>query len=197
VADPQHPGAALDERLLDAAEKVLGSSGWDGLQVERVAAAAGLSRVTAWRQGATRERLVAGLLARLDEDYRQSIWKALTAAGSARERLETALRALWDVADRHLPALMASDNVLHASFRNSLPEVPKTDFVGPFIRLLRDGAVDGTLRRTDDVVDSAEALFNLACWSYVHLRGRHGWSAARTRRHLQRILVDGVVPRPE
>jgi AcrR family transcriptional regulator len=162
------------------------------LQVERVAESAGMSRVTAWRQGATRERLVAGLLSRLDADYRQAIWSALTASGSARERLELAVRALWDVADRHLPALLASDNVLHASFRNSSPELPKTDFVGPFIRLLRDGAIDGTLRTVDDAVDAADAFFNLACWSYVHLRGRHGWSIARTRKQLLPVLLQGV-----
>jgi hypothetical protein len=148
--------------------------------------------VTAWRQGASRERLVAGLLSRLDADYRDSIWTALTAPGSARERLELALRALWDVADRHLPALMASDNVLHSSFRKSLPELPKMDFVGPFIRLLRDGEIDGTLRAVDDAVGAADAFFNLACWSYVHLRGRHGWSAARTRGQLLPLLLEGV-----
>lgn len=152
-----------------------------------------MSRVTAWRQGATRERLVAGLLARLDADYRQSIWRALTAEGTADLRLRAAINALWDVADRHLPALLASDNVLHKAFRDTLPDLPRTDFIGPFVRLLRDGAVDGTLHTFDAPVDSGEALFNLACWSYVHLRGRHGWSAARTRRTLLPVLVHGLV----
>lgn len=188
--------APLDDWLLDAGRRVLEEHGWDGLQVDRVAAAAGISRVTAWRQGASREALVVGLLNRLDADYRSALWSALTAPGSAARRLESALRALWDVADRHLHTLLASDNVLHHSFREPYPQLARTDFLGPFIRLLRDGNDDASLRRVSNPVDAADALFNTACWGYVHLRGRHGWSAARARKHLLPLLLHGVVSDP-
>src|SRR5205823_7781612 len=105
---PGEPEPVQDARLLAAAARVLEDAGWQGLTVEAVAESAGLSRVTAWRLGASRETLVAALLRSLDHDYRAAMWSALVSEGTARERLEAALTALFDVVDAHLPLLLAS-----------------------------------------------------------------------------------------
>src|SRR5262249_44076345 len=60
-AGPDAPEPVQDARLLAAAARVLEDAGWQGLTVEAVAEAAGLSRVTAWRLGASREGPVAAL----------------------------------------------------------------------------------------------------------------------------------------
>ena len=70
-----------DERLLAAAARVLQDAGWQGLTIEAVAEAAGLSRVTAWRLGASRETLIASLLSQLGQDYRQAMWPAIVGTG--------------------------------------------------------------------------------------------------------------------
>src|SRR5207302_10831569 len=92
---------AIDHRVLDAATSVLGEWGWDGLNLERVAERAGLSRVTLWRQGVTKEGLVDGLLRRLTADYRESMFTVLTSSGTGATRLLQALESLCEIADRH------------------------------------------------------------------------------------------------
>jgi len=182
------PARVRDQRLLQAAVAVLAKSGWDGLTMDAVAKEAGLSRVTAWRLGATREALVSALLLNLEEDYRRALWPALTEEGSARERLALALRALFDVAEAHLPLLMASDQVFHRASLGGL------NFNEPFSRLFRDGLEDGSLASPGgDPDQAADLLFNTACWPYVHLRGRHRWD----REKLASMLVAVLMPKAE
>jgi AcrR family transcriptional regulator len=145
--------------------------------------------VTLWRQGVTRDALVDALLRRLTEDYQRSLWPILTAPGSGRERLEAALRALCGVADRHLQLLVAADTAFH---RAQARARPRPSFIGPLVRLLRDGVTDGSLREPADYDDRANALFNTVCWSYVHLRGRHRWSAQRASTAVLDLVLNGV-----
>lgn len=181
--------SAPDPGLLDATVAVLADDGWEGLTLERVADEAGVSRVTLWRQGVTRDVLVDALLARLTDDYQRSLWPILTAPGTGRERLEAALRALCEVADRHLQLLLASDTAFHQAQSRARP---RPSFVEPLVRLLHDGVADGTLRKPGDYVDRANALFNTVCWSYVHLRGRHRWSAERAASLVLDLVLNGV-----
>jgi AcrR family transcriptional regulator len=183
---------AIDDRLADAAVAVLGDVGWDGLSLERVAARAGLSRVTLWRQGVTRETLVAALLRRLANDFRDAMWPVLAAELSGRERLERALVALFDVVDGHLPLLLVSDEVFHWAAEHASP--PGL-FLDPFARAVADGKADGSLRSFGRPDDAADALFNTACWPYVHLRGRHRWSVARTRELVLALVLEGCAAR--
>src|SRR5258708_35603976 len=94
-----------DPRLLAAAQRVLEDAGWQGLTVEAVAEAAGLSRVTAWRLGASREALAAALLRDLAVAYREAMWPALVGPRGARQRLGRAPEALFRVVGAHLPLL--------------------------------------------------------------------------------------------
>jgi AcrR family transcriptional regulator len=178
-----------DERLLAAATQVLEDTGWQGLTIEAVAEAAGLSRVTAWRLGASRETLVAALLAKLDQDYRQAMWPALTGTGTARQRLDQAIEALFDVIDAHLPLLLASDTIFHRASATPL------SFNEPFLRLFADGRIDGTVNLIGtDPEEASDVLFNTVCWPYVHLRGRHHWVAERARDRLLAVIVPSLDP---
>lgn len=175
----------MDRKLLDATVTVLADTGWDGLSLERVAEEAGLSRVTLWRQGVTKESLIEGLLADLGDDYRRELWPVLTSAGTGRERLERALRAACDVFDGHLALLLTSDTVFHRT-----PVVS----IEPFSRLLRDGVTDGSLQVHGPVDDVAQVLFNTVCYSYIHLRGRHRWAREKTRRLILGLVLPGLAP---
>ena len=192
--EPGEPGKlepVQDARLLAAAARVLEEAGWQGLTVEAVAEAAGLSRVTAWRLGASREALVAALLRDLAVAYRDAMWPALVGPGDARQRLGRGIDALFGVIDAHLPLLLASDQVFHRAKAASI------NFSEPFARLFGDGIVDGSIAPPGgDPAEAAELLFNTVCWSYVHLRGRHQWSAERARQGLLALIEPGLVPGP-
>jgi len=182
-------GPVQDERLLAAAARVLQDAGWEGLTIEAVAEAAGLSRVTAWRLGASREALIASLLSQLGQDYRQAMWPAIVGTGTARERLARAIGALFDVIDAPLPLLLASDTVFHRA------TATKINFNEPFTRLFEDGRIDRSVAAiADDPAEAADLLFNTACWPYVHLRGRHGWTSARARKRLRGLLGRSLDP---
>jgi AcrR family transcriptional regulator len=175
-----------DESLLDAAIVALQEVGWKRLTLERIAVAAGTSRVTLWRQGVTLEHIVDGLLVRLTEDYRDMLWPALTAEGSGRERLSAALGTLCDVAEKHLPLLVATDTVFHEAHI-----LTRTSFTEPLGRLLSDGISDGSLRQ-GDCDEMASVLFNTVCWTYVHLRARHQWAPERIKTLLLNLVMEGV-----
>jgi AcrR family transcriptional regulator len=178
----------LDPELRQATIAVLGERGWDGLTLERVAEKVGRARSTLWRQGLTRDLLIQGLLGELAEDFRGSMFPILTAEGTGRERLEQGLAALCELADRHLPLLLATDEAFHQPLRPGEPP----DYLRPFITFVREGAADGTLAVGDDVVEAADAVFNATAWPYVHFRGRHGWSADRARRVVVGLVLNGI-----
>jgi AcrR family transcriptional regulator len=189
MAHEERKTAPVDSAVLDATVAVLAEGGWDRLSLERVAGKAGVSRVTLWRQGVSRDSLVRALLVQLSADYRDAMWPVLTASGSGRERLEAALAALCDVADRHLELLSAADDAFHRAWQEA---PPAEGFLQPFVRALEDGAADGTLRTLGPAIDAADAVFNTVCWPYVHLRARHGWSPEKTRGLVLPLVLRGV-----
>jgi AcrR family transcriptional regulator len=192
-AESAPAGGQVSDRLLDAAMAVLADDGWDGLSLQSAAERAGLSRVTAWRQAASKDQLVAALLTRLATDYRDTLWPILTAQGDGAERLDRALSALCDVADRHLPLLLASDTAFHRATDRISPPI---SFIEPLTRLIRDGAADHSLAPPEDCETTGNVVFNAICWPYVHLRGRHGWTPAQARGLLIHLVMTGLRASP-
>lgn len=182
----------VDDALLDATEAVLTELGFEGVSLERVADRADRSRVTLWRQGVTKEGLITGLLQRLTDDFQQEFWPVLNASGSGRDRLSASVEALFEVADRHLDLLAVSDEVFHwASERCEFPGGSQ-GFLGPFVGALRQGSEDGSLVFPGRTDDTADVVFNTACWGYVHLRKRHRWARKRARSQILALLIDGL-----
>jgi AcrR family transcriptional regulator len=178
----------VDEELRRATIAVLRERGWDGLTLERVAEAAGRARSTLWRQGLSREALIAALTGELAEDFRASMYPILTAGGTGRERLVKGLEALCDLLDRHLPLMLATDEAFH---QDTAPDQPP-DYLHPFIVFLRDGIADRSLTLAQDEVTTADVAFNTVAWPYVHLRGRHGWPAEKARVAIVGVVLDGI-----
>ena len=103
--------------------------------------------------------------------------------------MDRALEALFDVIDAHLPLLLAPDTIFHRASESRL------SFIEPFIRLLQDGAIDQSAAAPGGSPrEAADLLFNTACWPYVHLRGRHGWSRARARHGLRALTGPALGP---
>ncbi len=186
----------IDEGIVDAAQALLLASGLSGLTIERLAEASGTSRMTLHRRGINRRTVVDALVRRAGEAYVAALWPALTAPGTGAERLAMALDAICATADDHL-ALLAGlfaepDSPFHEP--GDREDGRETDdlFVGPLARLLRDGALDGSLTPVPDPEETAAVVFNLVGWGYIHLRHAQGWPAARARPAVVRFALAAV-----
>src|SRR4051794_37072073 len=185
-----------DQNVLEAGQRVLARFGYHGATAERIAEAAGISRVTLHRRGITKDTILAELSTRAVDRYRAALWPALTSAGPAAERLEAALHALCTEAEDNLELLVALRSQSDAVFHEQGDEpLTRSVFTEPLERLLRDGAQDGSLRAAD-YPEVATVLFNLVGWTYVHLRTGHRWPPERAARHLLAIAFERLKPCP-
>jgi AcrR family transcriptional regulator len=190
------PAQQLESSLVDGARRAVERHGWDGLTLQRLADEVGVSRMTLHRRGVSRELVLAALAERLEAEYRDALWPALTAPGTALERLELALTQLCSVVDANLELMDAlgqgeKDAVFH---ERTKPALTKRVFTEPVERLLADGAADGSLD-VESPEEMATVLFNLVGHTYRHLRTGHGWSAKRAREGVLQLALHGVVAR--
>jgi AcrR family transcriptional regulator len=178
-------GARVSDRtLLEAAERLLQEHGAAGLTGERVAAEAGISRVTLHRRGWNRGALLTALAESAEHRYRERMWPVLTADGSGLERLTLALKTLCELAEGNLGLLVALDEeansaVFHERDGEGQEALTRTPFTEPLARLLADGMLDGSVRQVN-AEEMATVLFNMVGWTYIHLRSSHRWSAERS-----------------
>src|SRR5215218_7653756 len=184
----------LDRVVLEAGRRVLREHGWHATTAERIAAAAGVSRVTLHRRGIRREHVLQGLAQLAVASYRDALWPVLLRDGTGAERLAAAVDALCDVAEQHLDVLVAIQSAAQEVFHEDATEEADTrgEFTAPLEKLLRDGLADGSVR-VEDAHETAVVLFNAVGWTYVHLRTQHRWPPARARDGVAGLMLRGVV----
>lgn len=203
VIEPQRPAArqvhvCTDDALLDAAADVISGYGYAGLTLGRLAEAANTSRMTLHRRGVTLPGIVAGMSLRAAVELRDALFPVLTGTQPAAMRLRAALEAMCDVADGYLPLLAGlfsgDEGVFHGP-PDATGALPTDEaFIAPFVKLLADGEVDGTLRPQQDRVETATVLFNTAGWGYIQLRHGQHWPHARARDGVLQLVLTGLVP---
>lgn len=194
------PAAAITPDLLDAVEQVVEKHGWAGTTAELIAEAAGINRTTLYRRGLTKEQLLAEAATAAAAEFRAAALAPLTNPGTARERLDQLLDALFDLADRHLGLLAGLYDgptaMFHLNIGSSDPTaLTRLEYTEPFARILYDGQADGTLTSTDPSEDG-ELIFNTAGWTYIHFRRSHGWTPARARAAVSRITSATFLSHP-
>lgn len=185
----------IEPELVDATRRVVDEVGMERATVERIARAAGVSRVTLHRRGIRRGALMQALIDQVAESYRRCMVPALVAGGTGAERLEAALRALCDAAEPHLATLCGLYDAHAAIFHQVTADgatITRLDYVAPLQRLLIDGVTDGSLRSVDDVAEWSEVLFNSVAWTYIHLRRSHGWSPERACSRTLELVMSGL-----
>jgi AcrR family transcriptional regulator len=180
-------------QIVDAARHVLAQDGLAAATLERISAAAGVSRMTLHRHGVSKDDIIVALAERLEADYRDATWPALVANGTGAERLGQALVALCEVTERNL----GLHDALSAHSRNEIYHergpgaMTRSVFVAPLERLLLDGANDGSLASVD-TKETATLLFNAVSHTYAHMRTGHRWRAERARDGVIRLVTDGL-----
>ncbi len=187
---------AADPDLTAAAERVVDTYGIAGSTLELIAAEAGLNRVTLYRKGLNVEILAAAAISNAADEYAAALLPALSHGGSGRARLELLLAALCEVAEQHLGLLASLYDLPTALFHlpsgdDTATLLTRLDFTEPIKRLLVDGVNDGSLR-TSDPAATAELVFNLVGWTYIHLRRTHGSDAYHIQSQLTTLLMDGL-----
>ena len=190
---------AAEDRILAGARRALDRYGWQGATAERIAAEAGVSRVTLHRHGLTKEAILARLAEQGAARYREAMWPVLTAPEPAAERLERALVVLCELAEENLGLLVALDAQANAAVFHEAGEqevLTRDAFTEPLERLLRDGAMEGSVASGDDPLETATVLFNLVGWTYIHLRTGHRWRPERARAETIAIALRGVLTHP-
>ena len=188
--------STTQDSLLRGAATAFERYGWHDATLERIAQAAGTTRVTLHRRGVTKESLLAQLVEEGTRAYTVAMMSALTARGNGAERLGLAMRVLCEQAEEHMGLLLAlraqSDRVFHEETEEALT---RSAFTEPLERLLLDGVADGSLR-TPDPEEAATVLFNLVGWTYVHLRTGHRWPPERASRAVVDVALSGVRTEP-
>ena len=181
----------IPPHIVDAARHVLAEDGLAAATLERISAAAGVSRMTLHRRGVSKDDILRALAVRLGDDYRESFWPALVSKGSGRERLRLALEQLCEVTERNLSLREALSIHVRNTIYHDERGMTRTEFVEPLERLLLDGAADGSLGAVD-TEETATLLFNAVSHTYAHLRSGHGWPPDRARAGVVGLVLDGI-----
>lgn len=182
----------VTDQLADGARAALRRHGYAGATLERIAAEAGVSRMTLHRNGIGRPELLRALIERMADAERAALWPALTADGDAATRLRLALEAECHVTEEHIEVLEAIDAAARDELFHGDDGLTRPEFVEPLRRLLTDGMQDGSVHSVDPEED-ATVLFNMVGPTYRHLRSGHGWSRQRARDAVVRLAMSGVL----
>lgn len=188
--------APADPRLLAAGREIVAAHGLRGLTLDRLASASGISRMTLHRHGITTAQIAEALVDDAADQYLAAVLPPLTGPGDAHTRIEAVLQAMFVVADNNL-LLLASlyahpDSVFHNAADGSAEVTTNDVFTRPLARLLRDGALDDTLRQVGDPEATATTLFNIAGWGYIHLRYAQRWPPERASAAVLDLVLRGL-----
>jgi AcrR family transcriptional regulator len=159
-----------------------------------IAEEAGVARMTLYRRGETREAIIRALRQQLAREERERLLPLLASEGTARERLQRMLESVCRTTDEHGDLLTGLDAAtLNAIYHEEGDDaLTRPEFVAPIVRLLRDGALDGSLRTFADPDEAATALYAQISYTYLHLRREHRWTPERATRAVTELALHGV-----
>jgi AcrR family transcriptional regulator len=186
----------VSHEVLAAARRLAARHALAGASMNDIAREAGLTRVTLYRRGETRAAILAALRDDLAREEREVMLPILTGEGDALTRLRRVLEAVCEVTDSRADLLTGLDDAtLNAIYHEPGDEsLTRSEFVSPVVRLLRDGAVDGSLRAFDDPEEAATVLYVQISYTFLHLRHEHRWSVERATAAVVDMALEGVRP---
>jgi AcrR family transcriptional regulator len=161
-----------------------------------IAREAGITRATLYRRGETRAIIVQALRQELAREERDALLPILSDEGDARIRLTLALQAVCATTEARADVLAGLDEAARDAIYHEAGDEAMTrpEFVAPIVRLLRDGALDGSLRVFETPEETATVIYNQVSWTYLHLRLEHRWSAEHASQAVIDLAIHGVHP---
>ncbi len=188
--------AAVSQDVLAAAKRLAERQELGGASMADIAKEAGITRVTLYRRGETRTAILVALRDELAREERERLLPVLTGPGDARARLTAALEVFCVVTDERSDLMAGLDDpTLNAIYHDPGDEsLTRAEFTAPIVRLLRDGALDGSLRPSADPEETATVLYVQVCETYRHLRREHRWSAKRATDAVLDLALRGLLP---
>ncbi|WP_203453902.1 TetR/AcrR family transcriptional regulator [Jiangella aurantiaca] len=186
----------MSHDVLAAAKRLAERQELGGASMADIAKEAGITRVTLYRRGETRAAILVALRDELAREERERLLPVLTAAGDARTRLTATFEVLCALTDERADLLTGLDDpTLNAIYHDPGDEsLTRAEFTAPIVRLLRDGALDGSLRELADPEETATVLYVQICETYRHLRREHRWSAKRATDAVLDLTLHGLLP---
>ncbi|MCW3066669.1 MAG: transcriptional regulator [Solirubrobacterales bacterium] len=184
----------VSHAVLSAARRLAERGELAGASMADIATEAGITRVTLYRRGETRAAIVAALRDELVREERELLLPILASEGDARIRLTRALEAVCAITDARADLLAGMDDAaLNAIYHDDGAEsLTRSEFVAPLVRLLRDGALDGSLRTFADPAEAATVLYTQVTYTYLHLVREHRWSAERATAAVIDLTTGGL-----
>jgi len=187
---------SVSREVLQAARRLAQRDGLASASMADIAREAGITRVTLYRRGETRAAILAALRDELAREERDLLLPIVAGEGDARTRLERVLEGVCATTDARAELLAGLDNAtLNAIYHEEGDEaLTRAEFVAPIVRLLRDGALDGSLRAFAAPEEAATVLYVQISYTYLHLRREHRWSAERAAAAVVEMAGRGLCP---
>lgn len=182
----------IDSKLNSAVE-VFAAQGFDGARVEDLAAATGVSKATLYYYFAGKHEILAHLLGSLLDTMAKAVGEAVTADGTARDRLAGVIRAqLRVIADNPTTCLVLLSEFSRAGRVPEIAERIRAAFHEPVERVLREGLEDRSLR-VHDVEAAGAALFGAVTLLGLHyLVAGRAVSVDAAAAQVEAMLMDGM-----
>ncbi|SDT72216.1 TetR/AcrR family transcriptional regulator [Jiangella sp. DSM 45060] len=188
--------STVSQDVLAAAKRLAERQQLGGASMADIAKEAGITRVTLYRRGETRAAILVALRDELAREERERLLPVLTGPGDARTRLTAAFEVFCAITDERADLMAGLDDpTLNAIYHDPGDDsLTRTEFTAPIVRLLRDGALDGSLRPCADPDETATVLYVQVCETYRHLRREHRWSAKRATDAVLDLALHGLLP---
>lgn len=178
---------------LGAAAELFAEQGLDQTKMEDVAHVTGVGKTTLYYYFASKEELLAHLLADALRAIADAVEVALDGPGSAAHRLEGVIEAQVRVMNDHPAVCRALLSELGRAGR--IPEIADAiaaAYYQPVARLLAEGAADGSLRTVEDDADALMAVFGAVTITGLHYLVRGEPIPAVTVTRTASLLLDGL-----
>ncbi|HOC41630.1 MAG TPA: TetR/AcrR family transcriptional regulator [Thermoanaerobaculales bacterium] len=142
------------DRILDAASTVFAAQGFAGARVDDIAARAGINKAMLYYHVGDKTALYSAVLLRNFDRVRMAIDEALTAGGTARQRLEAVITALTRMVQRHPdhPRMMLREIASGAASLEPEVLAAMLEVLGVVRGLIAEGTAAGEFRPLDPVL---------------------------------------------
>lgn len=170
------------------------AKGFDETRMEDLAEAAGIPKATLYYHFAGKEEILAWLLRSTLSEMGEAVAKAAEGPGPARRRLEGVVRAqLRVMAGRPAACRILIADLGRAGRMPDIAEGVGRAFHGPVLRLLAEGATDGSWPKVKDAETVASAIFGAVVIPALDQLVRSGsLDPSRLARPVLRLVFSGV-----